>query len=711
MSLFTHVARGRLTAWLTVAAALVVGAVVFGLPRPGNPAPVSATGLSVEWQSTQVERLQDQLPSSDVQPAVVVVSRADRAPLAEPDRAALDGVSAALGRLAAGGRVAPAQFSPDGTVALVAVPLSTAGGQEAVVDEVAGLRAALADLPDALTVEVTGAPAFTADLTKVFDGADVTLLAVTAGVVALLLLVTYRSPFLWIVPLLVVAATEQLTLRAVDTIVPAVGINLQEGAVTGIASVLVFGAATDYALLLIARYREELHREEDRFTAMRAALRRTAEPILASGSTVVLGVLTLVLSEQETNRALAVACATGVVFAMLSALFVLPAVLVLFGRRLFWPFVPRVGDTAREGRLWGRLGAAVARRPLPVAVLATLLLAALALGGLGIRTGLSETEQFRAKPEAVAGAETLARAFPAGTTQPVAVLTNPGAAPAVLAAAGAVDGVASARPGAAGDRVAQVDVVLAAEPGTAASDRAVEALRDAVAAVPDSAPPTVAGADAPEGALVGGTVAATYDSDRANTKDLWLILPIILLLVGAVLVLLLRGLLAPVLLVLTVIASFFASLGAAWLLFDRVLDFPALDSGVLLLAFVFLVALGVDYNIFLVTRAREDARRLGTRDGMLSALRVTGGVITSAGVLLAAVFAVLGVLPLITLTQIGIIVCVGVLLDTLLVRTVLVPALAFGLGDRFWWPGRIAREPDAPAEPSPAPVAPAGARD
>ncbi|MGC3861578.1 MMPL family transporter [Micromonospora chersina] len=711
MSLFTRVARGRLAAWLTVVAALVVGAVVFGLPRPDNPAPVSATGLSVEWQSTQVERLQDQLPSSDVQPAVVVVSRADRAPLAEPDRAALDGVSAALGRLAAGGRVSPAQFSPDGTVALVAVPLSTAGGQEAVVDEVAGLRAALADLPDALTVEVTGAPAFTADLTKVFDGADITLLAVTAGVVALLLLITYRSPFLWIVPLLVVAATEQLTLRAVDTIVPALGIHLQEGQVTGIASVLVFGAATDYALLLIARYREELRREENRFTAMRAALRRTAEPILASGGTVVLGVLTLLLSEQETNRALAVACATGVVLAMVSALFVLPAVLVLFGRGLFWPFVPRVGAPAREGRLWGRLGAAVERRPLPVAVLASLLLAALALGGLGIRTGLSETEQFRAKPEAVAGAETLARAFPAGTTQPVAVLTNPGAAPAVLAAAGAVDGVASARPGAAGDRVAQVDVVLAAEPGTAASDRAVEALRDAVAAVPDSAPPAVAGADAPEGALVGGTVAATYDSDRANTKDLRLILPIILLLVGAVLVLLLRGLLAPVLLVLTVIASFFASLGAAWLLFDRVLDFPALDSGVLLLAFVFLVALGVDYNIFLVTRAREDARRLGTRDGMLSALRVTGGVITSAGVLLAAVFAVLGVLPLITLTQIGIIVCVGVLLDTLLVRTVLVPALAFLLGDRFWWPGRIAREPDVPAEPSPAPVAPAGVRD
>jgi RND superfamily putative drug exporter len=254
--------------------------------------------------------------------------------------------------------------------------------------------------------------------------------------------------------------------------------------------------------------------------------------------------------------------------------------------------------------------------------------------------------------------------------------------------------VASARPGDAGASVAQVDVVLEAEPGTAASDRTIEALRAAVAAVEGSAP------GGGQGALVGGTVAAAYDLDEANGRDLRLILPIILVLVAAVLVLLLRGLVAPLLLVLTVIASFFASVGAAWLLFDHVLGFPALDSGVILLAFVFLVALGVDYNIFLVTRAREDARESGTRNGMLSALRVTGGVITSAGVLLAAVFAVLGVLPLITLTQIGIIVCIGVLLDTLLVRTVLVPALAFLLGERFWWPGRVHRRPagQTPAE-------------
>ncbi|GIJ27631.1 membrane protein [Micromonospora qiuiae] len=689
MPAFTRVAGNRRSAWLTLGTAIALGAAVFWLPAPDNPAPVSTTGLSEQWQSTQVERLQDDLPGSDVQPAVVVVSRDDAAPLTDADRAAVATGTDALAPLAAGGQVAPPRISPDGTVALVAVPLATGGGQEEIVDRVTQLRAALTGLPTDLTVEVTGAPAFTADLAKVFEGADTTLLAVTASVVALLLLVTYRSPLLWMVPLAIVAATEQITLRALDTIVPAVGIHLAGGAVTGIASVLVFGAATNYALLLIARYREELRREPDRFAAMRSALRRTAEPILASGGTVMLGVLTLLLSERELNRALAVACATGILLAMASALLVLPAALVLLGRGLFWPFVPHVGSTGREGRIWGRLGAAVIRRPVPVAALATLLLAGLALGGLGSRTGLSETEQFRVQPEAVAGAQTLARAFPAGTTQPVAVLTKPDAVRAVTAAAADVPGVASARPGAVGPTVAQVDVVFDAEPGTTASDRTLVELRAAVAAVPDSAPPAPAGVDTLPGPVVGGTVAGTYDSAEADARDLRLILPLILLLVAAVLVLLLRGLLAPMLLVATVVASYFASLGGAWLLFDHVLGFPALDSSVPLLAFVFLVALGVDYNIFLVTRAREDARTAGTRDGMLSALRVTGGVITSAGILLAAVFAVLGVLPLITLTQIGIIVCLGVLLDTLLVRTVVVPALAFLLGERFWWPGRV----------------------
>jgi putative drug exporter of the RND superfamily len=695
MTAFAVAARSRLAAWLTVAAALAFGALVFGLPAPTNPTPASSNGLSAEWQSARVEQLTSRLPSQDVQPAIVVVSRDDGGPLGPGDRATVTQRSQGLSRLAVGGRVPPPQVSPDGSVALVVVPLATTGGVEAVAARVTDLRSELSGWPADLDPQVTGGPAFTTDLTAVFDGADVTLLAVTTGVVALLLLITYRSPFLWVVPLVVVAGAEQLTLKAVQIVVPALGIPLDAGATTGITSILVFGAATNYALLLIARYREELREQADRFAAMRTALRRTAAPILASGGTVVAAVSTLLLSELEGNRALGVACAVGVLLAMASTLFVLPAALLLGGRGLFWPFVPQVGGPAREGKVWGRLGAAVARRPVPVAVLSVALLGGLAAGGLGLRTGLPETEQFRVKPEAVIGAQVLAKAFPAGTTQPVSVLTNPAAAPAVLRAAEAVDGVASAVPGVRAEGLAQVNVVLDAEPGTAASDTTLRLLRGTVADVPGSGPAaTPAGAagdtaDQPRGALVGGPAAATLDVQDASSQDRRTILPLILLLIGIVLVLLLRSLLAPVLLVATVVASFFASLGASWLIFDQLLGFPALDSGVLLLSFVFLVALGVDYNIFLVTRAKEDARTSGTRAGMLSALRVTGGVITSAGVLLAAVFVVLGVLPLILLAQIGTIVCIGVLLDTLLVRTVLVPALVFALGDRFWWPGRV----------------------
>ncbi len=693
MQPLTVSAASRRSAWLVLVLAVLAAVGAFLLPRPAPAAPDSSTGLPASYQSVQVERLQEQLPDTGVEPALVVVSRADGRPLGSGDLAAVGERREALAGLAVGGRVPPPQVAPDGTVAVLAVPLAAGDGRstpalEAVAATVEQVRAAAAaDLPDGVRAQVTGAPAFTADLTAVFDGADTNLLLVTVIVVAVLLLITYRSPILWIVPLAVVAGAEQVTLRLLDVVLPRLDLAT-DGATTGITSVLVFGAATDYALLLIARYREELRRTPDRFAAMRQALGRTSEAILASGFTVVLAVLTLLLATVEGNRALGVAAAIGVSVAMVSALVVLPAALVLVGRGLFWPFVPRVGSTGGEGRVWGRLGGAVARRPRVVALAGAAVLVALATGAVGVRTGLSETEQFRVKPEAVLGAETLATAFPAGATQPLAVTTTPAAAEQVAAAARGVAGVASATVGARGERIAQVDVVLEAEPGTAASDAAVRQLRTTLAGVPGA------------GAAVGGTVAGNLDLKDAYARDVRVILPLILLLVGLVLVALLRSLLAPVLLVLTVVASFFASYGASWLLFSTVLGFPALDAGVLLLSFLFLVALGVDYNIFLVTRAREDAVRSGTRAGMLSALRVTGGVITSAGILLAAVFAVLGVLPLITLTQIGVIVCIGVLLDTLLVRTVIVPSLAFVLGERFWWPARPFR-PEAAGEHDP----------
>lgn len=688
MDVLSRAVVRRRGAWLFLLAAVLFAVGVFLIPKPqAEPFQGAVAGLPDSYSSVRAEQLAAQLPSAKVQPAVVVVSRTDGASLAAADRAAIDAKIPALRELAVGGQVPPAQLSDDGKVALVAVPLTTDGGDERVIEQVKSLRAALdSGFPDGVQAQVTGGPAFTTDLSSVFDGANVNLLLATVIIVALLLLITYRSPFLWLVPLVVVALTEQVSLRLIENVLPRIGLS-PDGATTGIASVLVFGAATDYALLLIARYREELRRTEDRFAAMHVALRRTGEAILASGGTVVLAVLALLLASIESSRALAVACAIGVLMAMLAALFVLPAALVLCGRGVFWPFVPRVGSVESVGRVWGRLGEGVARRPRLVAIAGVALLGGLAAGAGGVQVGLSQSELFRVKPEAVTAAQTLADAFPAGQTSPVDVLTTPQAAQEVVAAAQTVPGVASAQVGEQTDTIAKVSVVLTPEPGSEASDQAIRDLRAAVADVP--------GADA----AVGGQIVSTLDVADAYERDTRLILPIILVLVGLVLVVLLRGLLAPVLLVVTVVMSYFASLGASWLIFELVLGYPALDGSVVLFSFLFLVALGVDYNIFLVTRAREDAATMGTKAGMLNALRVTGGVITSAGILLAAVFAVLGVIPVITLAQIGIIVGIGVLLDTLLVRTVLVPALAFILGERFWWPGRPAANARTSVEP------------
>lgn len=673
--------RWSAAALLVVAVLAVLGVAL--APTPPAAAPSSRTGLAASVESVAVERAQANLPDAGAPTVIAVWDRTDGGRLSPDDLAGIARATTALGDLATPGP--PPQPAPDGTVALVPVPLElpAADGsdpdQQALVERVDAVRQSLrADAPDGLRVQVTGGPAFTADLTEVFAGADLRLLLVTAGVVALLLLITYRSPVLLVVPLLVVAATEQTTLALADQALSRLDLP-GGGQTTGIASVLVFGAATDYALLLIARYREQLRAEPSALVAMRTALARTGEAIVASGGTVVGALVVLLLASTDSLKAIAVACIVGVLLAMLSALVVLPAALVLIGRRAFWPFVPRVGDAPREGRVWGRLGAAVARRPARVLVGALVVVGALALAATGIRTGLSQNEQFRDPPEAVTAAQRLADALPAGATAPLTVITVPDQARAVADAAAGVPGVASASPGRTAGDVAEVDVVLDDEPGSAGSREAVAALRTALDDVGDGR------------ALVGGAAAEQVDVRAAQARDRTVVIPLVLLLVTGVLALLLRALVAPLLLVASVVASYGAALGAGWLVFTGVFGFPALEGSVVVLSFLFLVALGVDYTIFLTTRAREEARAVGTREGMLAALRVTGGVITSAGVLLAAVFAVLGVLPLIALTQVGVIVCLGVLLDTLLVRTVVVPALALVLGERFWWPGHPAR--------------------
>ncbi|MDG4765494.1 MMPL family transporter [Solwaraspora sp. WMMD406] len=681
-SRLTAIICGRWSAWAMLLAAVAFSGLVVTFadePRTGNE-PTGALPDTAE--SVQVAELRRQLPDGQLNPALVVYSR-DGQPLTADDEDVIDTSRATFADQAVGGDVGPTVFAPDRTAALVAVPLPAEIDPVALGDIVDQLRAdARADLPAGLTAQVTGGAGFTADVAAAFDGANVTLLAVTVAVVATLLLITYRSPWLWLVPLAVVGTADVVSNGLIAIVSRAIDLRI-DPSTTGIVDVLVFGAGTNYALLLIARYREELRREPDRRLALRRALGSAGPAITASALTVVLSLLTLLAAVLANDRAIGVAGAVGITTAMLYGLIVLPAALSVCGRGLFWPFVPRPGqpDPTRTG-IWARAGTLVSRRPRTVLAGSLLLLAVLATGLFDARIGLSRTEQFRVSAESIDGLATLSRSFPPGTADPVVVVTDPARADAVLDAATGVDGVAGARPADGSEDLAVIEVVLTAEPDSAQSYQAIRDLRAAVGAVPDA------------DALVGGTVATNLDTREAALRDLRVVVPLVLIVVLLVLILLLRSLVAPLILVGTVVATFFAALGAATTLFTQVLGYPALDTNVPLLAFLFLVALGVDYNIFLTTRAREETPTAGTRQGMRTALAVTGGVITSAGILLAAVFAVLGVLPLVTLTEIGIIVGFGVLLDTLLVRTLLVPAIAMVIGRRFWWPSRLARQPE-----------------
>ena len=676
-SLATILIRPR-RSWvlLVIAIGLAVGALTLIGEATLRPQPTDA--LPEGADGTTVVELQAQLPAGDESAAVVLFTDDDGL---DPDT--LTSLQESFARAAGTTEGAPTELVPseDGTAAIGIVSIPD-GGAEATAAGVERLREQVrTDLPEGVTAQVTGPAAIQADLAAVFDGADLRLLLATAGVVAFLLLLTYRSPILWIVPLAVVGIADRVAVALATQTLALVDVPWDESTV-GILSVLVFGAGTDYALLLISRYRDELKVHEDRYDAMRRALAATGEAVLVSSTTVVVGLLTLVLSVFPSTRGLGVACAVGVVVAAVAALVVLPCALVVCGRWVFWPLVPRVGQaTLVESRgVWRRVGDVVGRRPTAAILVCVVLLGSLAVGLTQIRAGLSQSDQFLDEPEAITAGERLAESFPAGFSDPTVVLTRSDPATVTSVVAG-VGGVASTRPGPEAEGLAQIDVVLAAEPGSAAAQNTVERLRGALADVDET--------------YVGGTEATEIDQGDASTRDRLVVIPLILGLVVVALVLLLRSLVAPVILVASVVATYFASLGASWWLFTGVFGFDRLDVGVPLLAFLFLVALGVDYNIFLVTRAAEEAPEHGTRLGMLRALTATGGVITSAGILLAAVFAVLGVLPLVVLAQLGVVICVGVLLDTLLVRTVLVPAIAVRMGDRFWWPRNLGGPPSS----------------
>lgn len=681
---------GRKTAWVTLLIGLIFAILAFGPLRAASTETIPGVGLPADTESVVVDELISTLPGSDSTAAVIVY--ASDSTLSEEQTTWLQGSFDPISKMLVGGAnekfvefsnlevngskfVPPAAISEDSTTAVITVPMEKTDATEEITSRVEELRElAKEDAPAGLEVYVTGPEGFSADLSGVFAGADFTLLLSTVIIVAVLLLITYRSPILWLVPLLVVGVADGMAGQLARQVAALFGIT-PDGSVTGILAVLVFGAGTNYALLLIARYREELLLHEDRHFAMAKALRSAAPAIIASGSTVTLALLTLSFADLAGNRALGLVCAVGIVIAMISALGVLPAALVVFGRGLFWPFVPKFGGINKsDAGLWAKLAKAVSKKPVAVSLLGVLILGGLATGASGIQVGLASTDRFLQTPEAVVGQQVLAEAFPAGSTSPTIVVTKNAQAEEVKALVENVDGVASVSIGETNGTITQLNVILDAEGQSEEAYAAINLIRDEV----DKA----AGAEA----KVGGLDAQALDVKDAYAHDQLIVIPLILILVFIVLVILLRSFVAPVLLLATVVASFFASMGAGWLIFTSVLGFPALDLSVFLFSFLFLVALGVDFNIFLVTRAKEEAEKLGTRQGMIKALSATGGVITSAGVLLAAVFAVLGVLPLVALAQIGVIVCIGVLLDTLLVRTVIVPALAFMTGKKFWWP-------------------------
>lgn len=624
-------------------------------------------------ESAQVAALAHEFPGADDQALLAVATRVDGTALTAADlerlTSLLPEIDAASGSTPNGPIV-----SEDGEAAVIQASLRIGEDEEAARHAVDELRGVIAEHPiEGVTVQVTGGAAFGMDVAAAFDGADFTLLLVTILIVALLLIVTYRSPVLWLVPLAVVALADQLAGKATA----ALGTALQLQFDTGIVSVLVFGAGTNYALLMISRYREDLNGDDDHRAALSRAWRASLPAIAASNATVVISLLTLLLAVVPGTRGLGVACAMGLLIALAAVIFILPPALAVCGRGVFWPAVPRAGRPRQRPGLWRRVGSHVVARPMLPIVAGAVLLGVMASGLLGAQWGLSQGERFRVPSESATGLEVLGEHFAPGEAEPMVVISAADDAAEVAEAVADIAGVVRVMPTAESEdgTLVRYLVVGDTEPGSPEALQLVRDVRDSVH-------------DVSESALVGGPAGAALDAHDANVRDFLLIAPLVLAVTFVVLVLLLRAAVAPLVLLLVNALSATAAVGAgAWL--GRVLfGWEALDLQVPLLAFLFLVALGVDYTIFLVHRARTEAFAQDTRSAMVTAIAATGGVITSAGVVLAGVFAALGLLPLVTLGQIGLIVGVGVLVDTLVVRALVVPALFSLIGDRMWWPSR-----------------------
>ncbi|WP_439028899.1 MMPL family transporter [Gordonia terrae] len=681
---------------------LAVGAT--GGPFAGKLGDVQANDntsfLPASAEATEVSQLEADFVDSTEIPAVVVAERGTG--VTDADLAFVsDAVAKVAGTSGIAERTSPPIRSQDGQAIQLIVPVDSAGE---VSESVEALREPLSSgAPGGLSVFVTGPAGTAGDLTTAFGGIDGLLLLVAGAVVILILIVVYRSPILPFV--VIVSAVFALGLASLLVYVLASNdVITLNGQSQGILFILVFGAATDYALLLVSRYREELRLTDDKYDAMKAAWRATLEPVAASAGTVIAGVLCLLLSDLNSNRGLGPVAAIGIAASFLASMTFLPAALTLLGRTAFWPKRPVADpDSGRRDdghRFWGALASRIGRHPRRFWVATTLLLVLFALFLPQFRAdGVAQSDTFLLPVESQEGQRVLTAHFDAGDGSPAVIIANDDSLQQVRAAATGVEGVAEVAPVTSNGAPTIVDGRIALQAtltdpaDSLAAEETIERLRDAVRGVD--------GADA----LVGGPTAVDLDTKTTAIHDRNLIIPIVSVVVLLILCALLRSIVAPVLLMATVILSFAATLGISSIVFNHILGFPGADPVVPLFAFVFLVALGIDYNIFLMTRVREEALQIGTRRGVLRGLTVTGGVITSAGVVLAATFSALAVIPLIFLAQIAFIVAFGVLLDALIVRTLLVPALVYDIGRPVWWPSTLAKKADDP-DTAPLPPAP-----
>lgn len=713
--------RGNRSRWIRVAlpALLIVTWVVgasIGGPYFGKVDEVSSNDqtsyLPASADATRVqERLAD-FRDSDAVPAVVVIV-SDDTPTDEQVEALQSSVAELSDLAGVATGISPLIPSEDGRAFEVFVPIDAdadVGDVSAAIGE--RLRAGA---PAGVAVYVTGPAGFSADLIDAFSGIDGLLLGVALLAVFVILVLVYRSLLLPVA----VLSTSLFALTVALLVVwwlAKTGVILLSGQTQGILFILVIGAATDYSLLYVARYREALRVQQDKWVASKVALRGSFEPILASGGTVIVGLLCLLLSDLKSNSALGPVASIGIVFAMLSALTLLPAILFAFGRAAFWPKRPRFEPevvAAEDGLptrgLWPKVGSLVRRRPRAVWACTSLVLIVGALGVTQLQAeGVPQSDLVLTASEARAGQDALGEHFPGGSGSPVYVLTTesslqqtadtllntPGIDDVTVASTDSISGSAPVTtngitpvdpPGTPAPTPTVVDgkVLLQATLTDAAdSDAAERAVRDLRAHLAES------GSDA----LVGGVTATAIDTNDASIHDRTLIIPIVLVVILIILMILLRAVVAPILLILTTVLSFGTALGVSALVFNHVLGLPGADPAVPLYGFVFLVALGIDYNIFLATRVREESRIHGTRDGVIRGLAVTGGVITSAGLVLAATFAALAIIPILFLLQIAFIVAFGVLLDTFLVRALLVPALLYDIGPTIWWPSKLSAE-------------------